>query len=187
MDTLILQAKNFFESNIPKSRDKKSYIIHVELVRKYAKLLGKLYSANLIVLETTALLHDVGADSGRVHAQKSADITEKFLSKKTIDTNTKNKILSAIKNHSMMQKSEEFRENISLEDQILRDADGIAFLCDTFKPFFDKAVKKYGKEKGIELSIDKINAMRAKVKTKKGVEIADRFYPTAFEYISNTN
>ncbi|MCK5474880.1 MAG: HD domain-containing protein, partial [Candidatus Aenigmarchaeota archaeon] len=103
MDSLVLQAEEFFKNNIPKSRDKKAYMIHVELVRKYAIELGDAYSANLIILEVAALLHDIGADAGSVHAQKSAEISEKFLTENGTDAKRKEKILSAIKNHSMMQ------------------------------------------------------------------------------------
>ncbi|MCK5474613.1 MAG: hypothetical protein KAI53_04350 [Candidatus Aenigmarchaeota archaeon] len=122
-----------------------------------------------------------------VHAQKSADIAEKFLSGKSIDANMKKRILSAIKNHSMMQTGEEFKENIPLEDQILRDADGIVFLFDTYKSFFDNMAEKHSKEKAIELTLKKINAMRAKITTDKGREIAEKFYPKAVGYVSNNN
>ncbi len=186
MESLNLQAEEFFKNNIPESRNKKTYIKHVELVRKYAIELGKAYSADLVVLETAALLHDIGADVGSVHAQKSAEIAEKFLTENPIDTDTKNGILSAIRNHSMSQPGEEYKKNISLEDRILRDSDGIAFLLDTFKSFFDNAIVKYPKEKAIETTLKKINAMRAKITTEKGREIAEKFYPKALEYVSDS-
>ena len=186
MESLVLQTEEFFKNHIPKSRNKKSYIIHVELVRKYAIELGTIYSADLVVLEVAALLHDIGADAGSVHAQKSADIAENFLVDNGTDAKRKEKILSAIKNHSMIQAGEEFKENIALEDQILRDADGIAFLFDTYKSFFDDVAEKHSKEKAIEKTLKKINAMRAKITTDKGIEIAEKNYPKAVEYVSDS-
>ena len=48
------------------------------------------------------------------------------------------------------QTGEEFKENVSPGDQILRDADGIAFLFDTYKSFFDDMNEKHSKEKAIK-------------------------------------
>ncbi len=81
------------------------------------------------------------------------------------------------------QTGEEFKENVSPGDQILRDADGIAFLFDTYKSFFDDMNEKHSKEKAIEITLKKINAMRAKITTDKGIELAEKFYPKAVGYV----
>ncbi|KYK24828.1 hypothetical protein AYK26_03025 [Euryarchaeota archaeon SM23-78] len=185
MKDLIKKAEAFFRNNLPKTRPPSVYTPHVELVRKYALILGKEYNADLLVLEVAALLHDIGADAGDVHAFKSAEIAGKFLSEQGIDEDTKEKIISAIRNHSMIQKGEEFKEGVNIADQVLRDADGIAFLEDTFKGYLEIKLRKYGKDKAKQISLVKIKGMLKKVKTEKGKELANKFYPIAKEYISN--
>lgn len=186
MKTLIQKAEHLFRNNLPKSRNKEVYIIHVELVRKYALILAKEYNADSLVLEVAALLHDIGADAGKVHAFKSEDMAKIFLENEDVPKDTKEKILSAIRNHSMGKSSTNFKESVPLEDQLLRDADGIAFLEDTFKWYFEKGLELNStKEEARKVSLEKIQGMLDKIKTEKGKKLANKFYPIAKKYILN--
>lgn len=98
---------------------------HVERVRKMALHIGKEESANLFVLETAALLHDIGRKEEMkskgmfCHAEKGAELAREILDKYEIDEEIKNKIISCIASHRNRTKN---KPN-SLEAKILFDAD----------------------------------------------------------------
>ncbi|MFX1409118.1 MAG: HD domain-containing protein [Promethearchaeota archaeon] len=100
---------------------------HVERVYKLCLDLGKKLDANLIVLKTAALLHDIGRKEGKDkkikknHAELSAELAYRYLSSQNFifpEKDLKN-IIHSIRSHS-------FSNNISprtLEAKIVSDAD----------------------------------------------------------------
>ena len=131
---IIKEAEKYFRENLPESRMKerdtppeKEYLNHVLGCRKYALLLAEKYKADKFIVEVAALLHDIGADAGREHAEESAKMADKFLSSLTINNETKIKIIGCIKNHSMGSVTN------NIEEQIIQDADGIIFIEESWK------------------------------------------------------
>lgn len=182
---LIENVQEYYHKNIPSSRTD-SYFTHVDAVRKYSLILADKYNANRIVVEIAALLHDIGADAGRIHASKSTEMADEFLSNLGIDQDLKLRILSAIKNHSMSQSGENFEVNLALEDQIIRDADGISFLENSCGPYLKKGIGKYGNIDQAKIeTINKINGMMNKIKTQEGRTIAQNFKDKALDFINN--
>jgi len=100
MNNIIKESEKFFRDNLPESRKSEVYIKHIELVRKYALILAEEYNADFLIVEIAALLHDVGADAGFIHAEKSAKMVKEFLSNKNMNSNVKERILAAIERHS---------------------------------------------------------------------------------------
>ena len=105
-NTIILESEKFMRENVPGSRltsdgSDEIYLRHVLGARKYALHLAETYKADKFVVEVAALLHDMGADAGKQHADKSAEIAEEFLSKFDISDEVKERIIHCIKRHSM--------------------------------------------------------------------------------------
>lgn len=183
---LIEKVEEFYRLSVPSSREQESYFTHVDGVRRYALLLANEYCADEEVVEIAALLHDTGADSGKVHAFKSAETADEFLTNLNVDNLFKTKIISAIKNHSMSQSSETFNEEVPMEDRVIRDADGLSFIENSYKSFLQKGIELHGDiEIAKKESIDKINGMTKKITTAKGKAIAESLKDKAFVYISN--
>ena len=182
---LIIKIEKYYKEHIPSSRAS-SYFPHVNAVRKYGLMLADRYNANKTIVEIAALLHDIGADAGEVHAFKSAEMANELLSDLNIDNETKGKIVSAIKNHSMNQSGQNFEENIALEDQIIRDADGLSFLENSYEAYLEKGIAKYNNiEQAKEQSIKKINGMMKKITTPEGHRLAEDLKDKALNFIKN--
>ncbi|MCX6808846.1 MAG: HD domain-containing protein [Candidatus Berkelbacteria bacterium] len=184
-EELIDAAENYFRTHLPSTREKNSYLVHVEGVQKYALHLADEYDADKTVVEVAALLHDVGADAGDVHSAKSAEIAAEFLKDLDIESDLEKRIISAIKNHSMRQTGESFSASVTLEDRVIRDADGISFIENSYEMYFQKGLERHGLEIAREKSISKITGMMRKITTKKGTEIAEKLKNKAIEVIRN--
>ncbi|MEI7792382.1 MAG: HD domain-containing protein [Candidatus Berkelbacteria bacterium] len=185
-DKLLEVSVDYYQNNVPSSREKLSYFAHVDGVRKYALILADEYSADKQVVEISALLHDIGADLGKIHAAKSAEMAESFLVELEVEALLRDKIISAIRNHSMSQDGEEFAENVPIEEAIIRDADAISFFENGYQMYLQKGLKMHGTvEKAKEESILKIQGMMNKITTKRGVEIASELRERSIEYINN--
>ena len=166
--------------NIPKSRLKTgsdSYLRHVLGARKYVLYLAEKYNADKFILEIAALLHDVGADAGEDHANESAKISKKFLSEVDISNETKRRIIKCIERHSMGSKTD------LIEEQILQDADGIIFIEDTFKFYFEKQKQKFPLEKAKKRSIEKTKEMNKKIKTEEGIKLSSKILTKSLRYL----
>ena len=186
MNDLVKKVEEFYKNNVPVSRKPdEQYFGHVEAVRKYALELGKEYAADLLVLEMAALLHDVGADAGAVHAEKSAEISKKFLAKEGVDEKLTERILSAIIHHSMSKNGGKLEE-VCLEDQILRDADAIGFFEFSVPYFLQEGIDEFKDvQKAKEFCLGKIAGMKEKIETEKGLELARQRYDSAKKIIIN--
>ena len=183
MQEIIAQVNEFFKNNIPKNRPADSYLKHVALVREYGLILAKKYKADEEVVEIAALLHDTGADAGLVHAQESAKIAEKLLDELKIDTSLKNRIISAISNHSSKKPGRLFREDVPLEDKIVRDADALSFFDDAFIAYYNKKAVKESHDTAKKITLEKLGKMLDKIKTQYGRELALQKFEKAKEFI----
>ena len=90
---IIQESEKFMKNNIPRSRDKEDYLRHINGARRYAIKLARTYNADRFVVNVAALLHDVGADVGEKHAEESAKISLKFLSRFDINPILSEKII----------------------------------------------------------------------------------------------
>ena len=170
VEKILQEVEKYFRDNFPKSRPKEVYLKHVEGVRKYALLLAKIYKADEFIIEVSALLHDVGADAGKDHADESAKISKKFLEKFDITSETLNEIIKCIERHSMGSETD------TIEQQIIQDADGIIFIEDTYKSFFEKGKKTASSlEEAKKWTIDKTKGMMNKIKTEEGIKLANQY------------
>lgn len=183
---IIQEAEKYFRENLPQSRIKKGYnppeqgyLNHVLGCRKYALLLAKKYKADKFIVEVAALLHDIGADAGKEHAEESAKLADKFLSKLTIDNGIKNKILGCIKNHSIGSVAN------NIEEQIIQDADGIIFIEESWKDFVYHHKEEISFEELKNQALSKTKGMLEKIKTKEGINLANRYLDKTIEEIEN--
>ena len=172
-EKIIEETEKFMLNNIPKSRisknnNNKYYLNHIQGARKYAKVLAKTYNTDEFVIDMATILHDIGADTGENHAEKSAKLAKKYLTNINLEETTKEKIINCIKTHSMGAKTD------TIEQQILQDADGLIFLKDTYKFFFEIKKEICTVENAKTLTEEKINGMLNKIKTKKGIELAKK-------------
>lgn len=183
-DELLQKVEDYYHDNVPSSREKLSYFAHVDGVRKYALILADEYTADKEVVEIAALLHDIGADAGKVHAAKSAEMAEAFLTSLEVEVTLKDRIISAIRNHSMSQDGEGFLENVPMEEAIIRDADAISFLENNYVTYLEKGLKIHGtREKAKEESVLKIEGMMKKITTEKGLGVANKLRDKALGHI----
>jgi len=176
-DELITMIEEFVKSNIPSTRERESYLVHVFGVRKYALMLAKLYNANELVLEVASLIHDVGAYVGPEHAEESAKIAEELLSKTELPKKIVEQIINCIKHHSLGAVAD------NIEEQIMQDADGLIFLEDTYKSFYDNRKKQYPESEARAITIKKVKAMMNKIKTEEGIRLAKGFLEKALKEI----
>ncbi len=174
--TILQEAENYFRTNLPKTRlnDKnnppeKGYLKHVLGCKKYALLLAKKYNADKFIIEIASLLHDIGADAGKQHADESAKLADKFLSNLEINKETKKKILGCIKNHSMGSEAK------NIEEQIIQDADGIIFIEESWKDFLCGYKDEMTLDELKKFAINKVKGMMNKIKTEKGIKLAKRY------------
>jgi len=185
-NNLLEAVEKYYHKNVPFSRERETYFAHVDGVRKYALILADEYSANMQVVEVAALLHDIGADAGKVHALKSAEMAEEFFETIEIDNNLRGMIISAILNHSMSQSAKLLGIDVSLEDTIIRDADAISFFENGYIMYLYSGLKMHGTlEKAKGESLIKIEGMMNKITTKLGHEIANRYREIATSYVYN--
>ena len=183
---IIQGTEDFVKENIPNSRISKEgsdeiYLRHVFGVRKYALQLAETFEGDKFIIETAALLHDIGADAGKEHANESAKISRKFLLKFNIPDDIKEKIILCIERHSMGSKTS------TIEEQIIQDADGIIFIEDTSKFYFKEQKQKFSLEEARKLSIKKTQGMMNKIKTEKGIELAKKFLTKSLEYLESAS
>jgi uncharacterized protein len=128
---------------------------HIQVVRKYAKILARKYHADENIVDMIALLHDIGrfkfgpkrhADTGALEAER---ILKKFHYNKEFIEQVKNGIFSH--RHSSRKKAE------SLEAKIVKDADALSHFH-SIPMLFAAAFlnKKMTSEKGWKWIYDKI-------------------------------
>ena len=181
-ERIVRETEAFVKSSVPKTRQpEEAYIRHVFGARNYARHLAEIYHADIFAVVMAALLHDIGADAGDAkHAKEGAKITKEFLEEFKLDKKTRDKILGAIKAHPLGTPVE------GMEQRILQDADGIIFIEDTYKSYFDEQ-KKLNPAEAKAKSIEKTRAMMGKIKTDEGVKIANKFLESAIKELETAN
>lgn len=183
---IVQEAEEFMRENIPRSRvteegSGESYLRHVFGARKHVLKFAEVYKADKFIVEIAALLHDVGADSVKDHADEGAKISAKFLSKFDISDQIKEKIIKCIERHSMGSKTE------TIGEQVIQDADGIIFIEDTYKFYFEKQKQEFPLEEARKLSIEKTQGMLSKIKTEEGKKLAKKFLAKSLEYLEHAS
>jgi len=176
------KIEEFVKENVPNSRkldDAEDYFRHVFGVRKYALKLAEIYGADIFVVEAAALLHDIGADAGKNHAEESAIISKPLLENLNIFKEIVERILKCIELHSMGSITK------SIEEQIIQDADGIIFIEDSYKSFFEDKKEKLSLGKAKEETLGKTKGMMGKIKTEAGIKLAKEFLPKAIKDIES--
>ena len=101
--------------------------LHIERVLNLCLHLGKNLGANLVVLEISALLHDIGRNhkkrkmSNKNHAELSSEMASKFLNSYDIGLSQEDfkNVIHSIRSHSFSNNS----NPQTLEAKILSDAD----------------------------------------------------------------
>jgi|GEM_PF-1023129 len=182
-ERIIKETEAFVRCSIPKTREpEESYIRHVFGARNYARHLAEIYHADIFAVVMAALLHDIGADAGnKKHAKESAKIAKDFLEEFKLDKKTRDKILGAIKAHPLGTPAE------GIEQRIVQDADGIIFVENTYKSYFEEQKKKLPPAEAKAKSIEKLRAMMGKIRTDEGTKIANKFLESAVKELENAN
>jgi len=86
----------------------------------------------------------------------------------------------------MNQSGEDFTVEVPIEDRIIRDADGLSFLENSYEAYLQKGLKMYGDiEKAKEEAAVKIIGMSKKITTQKGKEIAKELIDKALEFVKD--
>jgi HD superfamily phosphodiesterase len=184
--TLVQEAEKFMREHIPTTRitsegSNESYLRHVLGARKYALQLAEKYKADGFIVAMAALLHDVGADTGKEHPLESARIARDFLSGFDLDAAIKERIIRCIERHSTGSVVE------SMEEQIIQDADGIIFIEDTYRFSFEKYKRKLPLDQAKRKIMDKVKAKWDKIKTEEGKRIAGTFFPKCVKYLESAS
>jgi putative nucleotidyltransferase with HDIG domain len=186
MQNIISEAEKYYKENIPHNWDPDIYINHIEQVREYALILADEYQADREVLEIAALLHDIGyekTETGAGHAGISADMARDILKSYNVEEKKIEQICDTISKHSMKDSTE--GESVTLESQILRDADGIAFLKSNIPYYHNISVAEIGEEEAVKDTLKKIDGMTKKITTDLGKKIAEEYFNKARDFIKN--
>ena len=187
MKKIILEAEKFFNDNIPNNRIKSYYLNHIQSVRHYGKLLADEYKADHDIIEIAAILHDMGAEQGKIHAQASAEIAKKFLMKFNIDNKIVSKIISAIANHSSEKPSVPYKKDVGLEGNILRDADVLSFFDDGYMGYYKQKTEKMTNSEAKQVTLDKMVKMKQKITTSLGIKLANNKHKVAVNDFESIN
>ncbi|QQG40023.1 MAG: HD domain-containing protein [Candidatus Aenigmatarchaeota archaeon] len=180
---LVQKAENFMLDSFSDFRSKIPRVIGEGMVRHnlqcrehVKELVEKGMDAE--ALEVAALLHNIGRAYIKNNrypqfdklalADKSAEIAADFLRKQKVKPDVINRVKKFIKLHE---------KGGTKEVQILVEADGIAFLENTLPIWFEVGLwMGQSKEMLIDTSREKVEAEYKQIKSKKGREIAKRFY-----------
>ena len=183
-EQIIRDAHEFMETHVPSTRPKEGYLSHVLGVLDFALMLAKEYNADAFILEIAALLHDTGAYVGENHCEESAKIAQEWLAKYELPKPVHDKIIACILHHST---NSNISGKGSIEEQILRDADGLGFLKNNFIEFYDIQKKKHLPSEAKAVSVLKVKDMFAKVTTEKGISLGKPLLEKALEYFKSAS
>ncbi len=158
--------------------DAPTYLSHVEAVRRYALNLASKLNADKTVVEIAALLHDVGKIKElENHHKASVEIAKKLLQKFDADKNLIDRVAHCIEVHraSREDKAE------TIEAQIIKDADGLAFIDlntgTVFSFLFGRwTANKLSFKEGLLNTKIKVRRMHEKITTDYGKELAKPMY-----------
>ena len=101
---------------------------HMNRVRKYAKYIAEKEGADVFIVESAALLHDIAkikyGSKTKNHAKKGAEMAGKILAKLGLDKETVEKVCGCIKTHSRRERG----RPKTIEQKVLYDADGLELI-----------------------------------------------------------
>jgi putative nucleotidyltransferase with HDIG domain len=122
--TKITKIEKIVREACIKSERKYQYDYHIQIVRKYAKILAKKYRANKKVVDLIALLHDIGRlkYGPKKHAITGAMEAEKILQKFNYDKN----LIKEVKMGILSHRHSSSRKAESIEAKIVKDADALS-------------------------------------------------------------
>lgn len=184
MKDLIGKIEKYVYDNTPYSDV--AYRAHVESVRMNALKLASKMKADKTIVEIAALLHDIGKIKDQEnHHIESAKIARELLGKYGCD----NKFIEAVEHCIIAHRASKRIKVKSIEAQIVKDADGIAFLdvyAGTWLTFFYFMwnVKKFSLEEGVKQAKDKIQRMYDKIETSYGKKLAKANYDELMRMLS---
>ncbi len=183
---VIQEAERFMRENIPKTRIKKdgstdTYLKHVLGGMEYALQLSEKYGADKFIVSIAALLHDVRDDAGKEHATEGAKTAREFLSRFDIRKEDKEKIIKCIEMHPGKSEAN------TIEEQVIQDADGIIFIEDTFKHYFEIKKEKFPVDEARKISMERVKRMMNKIRTEEGKRLANIFLAKCLDYLENAS
>lgn len=125
--TIVEQIRQFVEAECKKKTSKyghEPYLYHFLPTQAYAKQLAEEQGADVEVVEIAALLHDIGSIrySRKDHDVTGAKIAKDKLRKLDYPNEKISKVVACILNHRSSRAS----NRVTLEEQIIADADGIS-------------------------------------------------------------
>lgn len=94
---------------------------HIERVVRNAKLINEEVKANQIVVEISALLHDIGDAKFHGGDDKSAEISEQVLQKFNAEADIISQVVHVVE--SISYRKGKHKEELSKEAQVVQDAD----------------------------------------------------------------
>lgn len=169
---------------------------HTERVWKMSKLIAKTEDCNMLVVEFSALLHDI-ADPKFYNGDENLalNISSNFLKEIGVEKNIIEQVLFVIKNISFKNKGEISKENYTKELEIVQDADRLdaigaigiarAFNFGGFKnnlihhpeikPNLALSKDEYKKSDGTTINhfYEKLLLLKEMMNTQKGKELAE--------------
>lgn len=170
---------------------------HTERVWKMSKLIAKTEDCNMLVVEFSALLHDI-ADPKFYNGDENLalNISSNFLKEIGVEKNIIEQVLFVIKNISFKNKGEISKENYTKELEIVQDADRLdaigaigiarAFNFGGFKnnlihhpeikPNLALSKDEYKKSDGTTINhfYEKLLLLKEMMNTEKGKELAEK-------------
>lgn len=194
MNTFVLKTITFVKESLKGTETGHDWF-HTERVWKLSKLIAKTEKCNILVVELSALLHDIADPKFHNGNENLAlKISSDFLQEIQVDKKTIQQVLFIIKYISFKNKSEILKENFTKELEIVQDADrldaiGAIGIARTFnfggfknnliyhpdiKPNLSQSKEKYMKSNGTTINhfYEKLLLLKDMMNTQKGRELA---------------
>jgi uncharacterized protein len=184
MNKLVKNVEKFVYDNAPYTDA--PYRAHVESVRMNALKLASKMKADRTVVEVSALLHDVGKiRSQENHHIEGAKMARAFLTKYGCD----NDFIEKVEHCIMAHRASKRMDAKTIEAQIIKDADGIAFLDINAGTWLDLlhymwGDKKLSMEEGVKQEKLKVRKMYDKIETSYGRKLAKANYDELMRMLS---
>jgi putative nucleotidyltransferase with HDIG domain len=150
----------FVELESKKYYSNPDLIRHINLVKKYAVILGEIEGADIEIVEIAAILHDIGKYKGRENHDKIGyEVSKQILDKTDLSNHKKELILNCVSKH----RSSFSQEENELEVKIVQSADALGtFFDDEWQEISRKEFNKDDLLKLYNKSFNKINLESAR-------------------------
>lgn len=137
LERKVIRAYNRFDCHF--------YEGHILPVRNFSTVLARELESNILICDSAALLHDIGIALYGIneHNISGAEKAEKMLKLVGFNNDNVHLIASMIKNHNGA-----YFPGLTLEDEILRSADGMAHISEVPYTFYSYLLRNsYGEAK----------------------------------------